>query len=84
MGESTESSSPASVALLTTIAAVAMLALTVGSTAAATHAGIVLTGAGAATPIPGDAMVGVTVFSAGAKMMPNGPGGIAAKAGVMG
>lgn len=72
-----------SIGLMTALAFVGLLAVTAGTSLASTHAGMLLTGAGAATPIPGDSAIGLTVFSYGMGMMPNGPGGFAAKFGVM-
>lgn len=84
MAEHITEPSATSIAALTVMAAVALLVVGVGSAVAASNAGIGLTAAGAATPVPGDSMIGLTVFNAGATMnMPTGPGGAAVKFGTM-
>lgn len=84
MNRSTTSDSVVGIGIVTGLALVALVALSTSSVVAATNAGIGLTAAGAATPLPGDGMVGLYVFSKGAQMnMPTGPGGAAVKFGTM-
>lgn len=72
-----------SIAIITVLIMVGLLAISVGSAVATTNAGIGLTGAAIVSPIPGDAAVGTYVFVKGAGMVPTGPGGVAIKAGTM-
>lgn len=68
-----------SIALMTVLAGVALLSLSAGSAAAASQAGMGITAAGILTPIPGDAVVGTTIFVKSASAACQGPGGCAVK-----
>ena len=84
MNETASSEAVTRIALITGLAMVGIVATGAASVLATTNAGIGLTAVGAATPVPGDGMVGMYVFMKGAQMnMPTGPGGAAAKFGTM-